>query len=87
MNFFMTTFFFYFPLIVTGQHHVSMNHYYALLLPMMFISAVTMFGFSRGADRGWAKPLAAIASSRFFPVPFCFSGLKLLDWTPAAWPG
>jgi len=67
MNFFMTSFFFYFPLIVTGQHHVTMNHYYALLLPMMFISAVTMFGFAFGADHGWAKPLAALAFVSFIP--------------------
>ena len=67
MNFFMTAFFFYFPLIVTVQHHVSMKHYYALLLPMMFISAVTMFGFARGADRGWGSPLAAIAYLTFLP--------------------
>ena len=67
MNFFMATFFFYFPLIVTGQHHVKMTHYYALLLPMMLISAITMFGFSRGADHGWAKPLAAIAFLSFIP--------------------
>jgi len=67
MNFFMATFFFYFPLIVTGQHHVKINHYYALLLPMMLISGVTMFGFSQGADRGWARPLAALAFCSFIP--------------------
>jgi MFS family permease len=67
MNFFMATFFFYFPLIVTGQHHVKVNHYYALLLPMMLISAVTMFGFSQGADRGRARPLAALAFLSFIP--------------------
>ena len=67
MNFFMATFFFYFPLIVTGQHHVKMNHYYALLLPMMLISGVTMFGFSQGADRGGARPLAALAFFSFIP--------------------
>ena len=67
MNFFMATFFFYFPLIVTGQHHVKMTHYYALLLPMMVISGITMFGFSQGADRGWARPLAAIAYLIFIP--------------------
>jgi MFS family permease len=67
MNFFMATFFFYFPLIVTGQHHVKMNHYYALLLPMMLISGFTMFGFSLGADRGWARPLAALAFLSFIP--------------------
>jgi MFS family permease len=67
MNFFMATFFFYFPLIVTGQHHVKMNHYYALLLPMMLISGFTMFGFSLGADHGWARPLAALAFLSFIP--------------------
>lgn len=77
MNLFMATFFFYFPLIVTGQHHVTMNHYYTLLLPMMVISGFTMFGFSLGADRGWAKPLAAIAFLSFIPS-------SLLLFTPAA---
>ena len=67
INFFMTTFFFYFPLIVTGQHHLKMTHYYLLLLPMMVISGVTMFGFSQGADRGWARPLAAFAFLMFIP--------------------
>jgi predicted MFS family arabinose efflux permease len=67
MNFFMATFFFNFPLIVTGQHHVKVSHYYALLLPMMAISAITMFGFSLGADRGWARPLAATAFLMFIP--------------------
>lgn len=66
-NFFMATFFFYFPLIVTGRHQVSMNRYYALLLPMMLVSGVTMLGFSRGADRGWARPLAAVAFLAFAP--------------------
>jgi MFS family permease len=67
MNFFMATFFFYFPLIVTGQLHMKMNQYYILLLPMMVISGFTMFGFSFGADRGWARPLAAIAFLSFIP--------------------
>jgi predicted MFS family arabinose efflux permease len=67
MNFFMTTFFFHFPLIVTGQHHLKMTQYYELLLPMMVISGVTMFGFSQGADHGWARPLAAIAYLTFIP--------------------
>ena len=60
-------FFFYFPLIVTGQHHLKMTHYYMLLLPMMVISGVTMFGFSQGADKGWARPLAAFAYLMFIP--------------------
>ena len=67
INFFMTTFFFHFPLIVTGQHHLKLTHYYLLLLPMMLISGVTMFGFSQGADKGWARPLAALAYLMFIP--------------------
>jgi MFS family permease len=67
INFFMTTFFFYFPLIVTIQHHRNMTDYYKLLLPMMVISGVTMFGFSQGADKGWARPLAALAYLMFIP--------------------
>ena len=67
INFFMTTFFFHFPLIATGQHHLKMTQYYMLLLPMMVISAVTMFGFSQGADKGWARPLATLAYLLFIP--------------------
>jgi MFS family permease len=67
MNFFMSSFFFYFPLLVTGQHHLKMTQYYLLLLPMMLVSGLTMFGFSRGADRGWGKPLAALAFLIFLP--------------------
>ncbi len=67
MNFFMATFFFYFPLIVTGQHHLPMSHYYTLLLPMVFLSAITMFAITRGADRGWGRPLAALAFLTFVP--------------------
>jgi len=67
MNFFMATFFFYFPLIVTGHHHVAMTRYYALLVPMMLVSGITMFGFSLGADRGWGRPLAVIAFLAFIP--------------------
>ncbi|MGD0228498.1 MAG: MFS transporter [Terriglobia bacterium] len=67
INFFMTTFFFHFPLIATGQHHLKMTQYYLLLLPMMVISAITMFGFSQGADKGWARPLAALAYLMFIP--------------------
>jgi MFS family permease len=67
MNLFMNTFFFHFPLIVTGQHHLKLTHYYMLLLPMMVISGVTMFGFSQGADKGWARPLAAFGYLLFIP--------------------
>ena len=59
---------FYFPLV---RHrpapHLKMTHYYLLLLPMMLISGVTMFGFSQGADKGWARPLASLAYLMFIP--------------------
>ena len=67
MNFFMTSFFFYFPLIVTGKHHLKMNQYYTLLLPMMAVSGITMFAFSRGSDHGWGRPLAGLAFLIFLP--------------------
>jgi MFS family permease len=67
INFFMSIFFFNFPLIVTNQHHLKLTHYYMLLLPMMVISAFTMFGFSQGADKGWARPLSAFAYLMFIP--------------------
>lgn len=67
MNFFMAAFFFYFPLIATGRHHLSMTRYYALLVPMILVSGITMFGFSRGADKGWGRPLAAVAFLVFLP--------------------
>jgi len=67
MNFFMSSFFFHFPLIVTGQHHLPVTEYYRLLLPMMVLSGISMFAFSRGADRGWGRPLSALAFVIFFP--------------------
>jgi MFS family permease len=66
MNTFMTAFWFYFPLIVTVQHHLAMSQYYHVLLPMVLASGVTMFGFSTGADRGWGRPLAALAYAILF---------------------
>ena len=66
MNTFMTAFWFYFPLIVTVQHHLAMSQYYHILLPMVLASGVTMFGFSTGADRGWGRPLAAVAYAILF---------------------
>ncbi len=83
MNFFMAAFFFYFPLIVTNQHHVRMSHYYALLLPMVFISAFTMFAFTRGADHGWAKPLAALAFLFFIPSAILLFRPQALGFDPA----
>ena len=61
MNTFMTSFWFYFPLIVTVQHHMPMGQYYRILIPMLLASGVTMFGFSSGADRGFGRQLAAAA--------------------------
>lgn len=61
MNTFMTAFWFFFPLLVTVQHHLAMPQYYHLLLPMVLGSGVTMFVFSAGADRGWGRPLATVA--------------------------
>jgi MFS family permease len=61
MNTFMTSFWFFFPLIVTVQHHMPMGHYYRILIPMLLASGVTMFGFSSGADRGFGRELAATA--------------------------
>ncbi|MGH9400895.1 MAG: MFS transporter [Terriglobia bacterium] len=61
MNVFMTAFWFYLPLILTRQHHLAMTHFYIVLLPMLLISGGTMFAFSRSADRGIARPAAAVA--------------------------
>ena len=61
MNTFMTAFWFFFPLLVTVQHHLAMPQYYHILLPMVLASGITMFGFSTGADRGWGRALAAVA--------------------------
>src|SRR5208282_4610522 len=83
INFFMTTFFFHFPLIVTGQHHLKMTQYYMLLLPMMLISGVTMFGFSQGADKGWARPLAALAYLMFIPSFLLLFAPALLGQDPS----
>lgn len=59
VNFSMSAFFFYFPLIVTGQHRLELNQYYVILLPMLLISGITTFIFSWAADRGLGRRLAA----------------------------
>ena len=82
MNFFMSTFFFYFPLIVTSRYHMKMAHYYELLLPMVFISGITMFAFTQGADRGMARPLAAIAFLVFLPSAIRVLRPQLLGLDP-----
>jgi MFS family permease len=83
MNFFMASFFFYFPLIVTGQHHLKLTHYYTILLPMMLISGITMFGFSRGADHGWGRPLAALAFLVFLPSVVLLFQPGVMGFDPA----
>ena len=70
MNLIMGSFFFYFPLIATRRHHLMMTSYYELLLPMVLVSGVTMLAFSRGADRGRARPLAALGFALFVPSTF-----------------
>jgi MFS family permease len=67
ISFFSSTFFYHFPLIVTVQHHLKLTQYYMVLLPVMVVSAVTMFGFSQGADKGWGRPLSALAFLMFIP--------------------
>lgn len=59
INFFMSSFFFYFPLIATGQHQLKLTQYYTLLLPMLLVSGITTFVLSWLADRGYARKLAA----------------------------
>jgi len=61
MNAFMTAFWFYLPLILTRQHHLRMTQFYVVLLPMLLLSGVSMFGFTRGADRGRSRSSAAVA--------------------------
>ncbi len=61
MNTFMTAFWFYLPLILTRQHHLRLGRFYVVLLPMLLVSGITMFGFSRGADRGLGRSFAGLA--------------------------
>ena len=82
MNFFMTSFFFHFPLIVTGQHHLRLTQYYTLLLPMMAVSGITMFAFSRGADRGWGRTLAALAFLIFLPSTMLLFQPQIMGFDP-----
>ncbi len=70
MNTFMTAFWFYFPLIARDQLHLNVNKYHSILIPMLLVSAVTMFGFSSGADRGWGRQLSALAFSTMLVSAF-----------------
>src|SRR5574337_1035769 len=53
MSFFMSSFFFYFPLL--ARRHLPLQSYYLLLGPMLLVGTIVMFAASRAADRGWAK--------------------------------
>ncbi len=53
MSFFMSTFFFHFPLL--ARRYLPLQSYYVLLGPMLVVGAVAMFAASGAADRGWAK--------------------------------
>ncbi|MBI3015109.1 MAG: MFS transporter [Candidatus Tectomicrobia bacterium] len=56
MNFFMTSFFFYFPLMV--GRYLSLREYYMALGPMVIMAGVSMFAASRIADRGASKAVS-----------------------------
>ncbi len=83
MNFFMSTFFFYFPLIVTDRYQMKMTGYYEVLLPMIVVSGLTMFAFTRGADHGWARPLSALAFLLFLPSAILLFHPALLGFNPS----
>lgn len=58
-NFFMTSFFFFFPLIATGRHELAMAEYYRLLIPMMVVAGATTFVLSWVVDRGFSRIVVA----------------------------
>jgi MFS family permease len=62
MSFFMSSFFFQFPLL--ARRHLPLHGYYRILVPMLLAGGIAMFGASGAADRGWAKAsgLAAFAT-------------------------
>ncbi|MBZ0161069.1 MAG: MFS transporter [bacterium] len=74
MSFFMSSFFFYFPLL--ARRHLPLQSYYLLLGPMLLVGVVVMFGASRAADRGWAKSAGVTAF-----VILCISGWLLFRGT------
>ncbi len=61
LNFFLSAFFLTFPLLATSQLHLKPRQYYLILLPMLVANAFAMFGISRAADRGQARPFAAFS--------------------------
>jgi len=82
MNLVMGSFFYYFPLIATGRHHLPLSGYYRLLVPMTVLSVFTMFAFSRGADRGRARALSAIAFALFAPAAVLLFRPESLGFDP-----
>ncbi|MDD5559376.1 MFS transporter [Candidatus Methylomirabilis sp.] len=59
MSFFMSSFFFYFPLL--ARRHLPLQSYYLLLGPMVLVAAAVMFVASRAADLGRAKSMGVMA--------------------------
>ena len=68
--FFMTSFFFFFPLLARG--YMPLERYPLLLVPGLLAGTVTMFAASRAADRGYAR-VAGVAAF----VMLSISGLLL----------
>ena len=74
MSYFMSSFFFYFPLL--ARRYLPLRSYYLLLGPMLIVAAVVMFVASGAADRGWAKATGVTAF-----VVLSISGLLLFRGT------
>lgn len=74
MSYFMSSFFFYFPLL--ARRYLPLRSYYLLLGPMLIVAAVVMFAASGAADRGWAKATGVTAF-----VALSISGLLLFRGT------
>ena len=74
MSYFMSSFFFYFPLL--ARRYLPLRSYYLLLGPMLIVAALVMFAASGAADRGWAKATGVTAF-----VVLSISGLLLFRGT------
>lgn len=61
LNFFLSAFFLTFPLLATSQLHLNPRQYYLILLPMLVANGFAMFAISRAADKGHARPFAAVS--------------------------
>jgi MFS family permease len=69
-SFFMSSFFFYFPLL--ARRSLPLRSYHLLLGPMLLAGALVMLSASGAADRGWAKATGVTAF-----VVLSLSGLLL----------